>query len=759
MEHNTTNNAAKPVTHQADLAKLPKCLAPLIERAQWAVWRWVQQSDGRWQKPPFQARDLERHASTKDPNTWADYATALATVQAGQADGISYMLTDRDELAAADLDHCRVVATGSIDVWAQHLLEQADLLGLYVEITPSGDGLRIWGTANGDVLHRKFALDTGDAALELFRHTHKALTLTGLEIDRCRKLGCINKLLDWSALWAERHKTASTAAQTKDVGGFSGGTGSAYSINAIEQFVRTGAPVGANRSNLFHTIVGHYLGCGWSAEQIVAHLGQFPDGIGNRYLDEGRLEQEIRRSITKYKTSSTPLNAGAWTGFSPDQPEQELEEKIDSAPEFDEQAKPHPTEKEEPELEEPDLEDPEELEEDELAADPTLPEMYAHGDADPRPLKDWLIKRLIPAAGHGLLSGQWGAYKTFMALDLAGALMTGQPFLGLTVKRQCGVLFLAAEGADEMRLRIEAVVRNKCGNMQRAPFRWYETVPTLLQPGAVDKLVAMAQQADDSLQAEFGLPLGLILIDTIAASAGYNLPGAENDNAVGQAIMNVLKAVSQQLSCFVLGIDHFGKNVETGTRGGSSKEASCDLVLACLGERELSGRVTNTRLAIRKCRGGPQGQEFPFTTRVVESPERDEDGDPITTLVVDWQTGPAATPEPPNDPWVQSRRTDQRNAMLRLKRVLMAVLADQGVDLPSSPDGPVLRMVDCEIVREEFYTRTIAKGSPEQKRKFRHMQFKRAIASAEKQGLIGICEIKDVTYLWLSQPANTAEDI
>ena len=78
----------KPTTHQGDLTKLPRALAPLVERPQWAVWRWTQQPNGRWQKPPYQALDPQRHASTKDPDTWSDYATALATVQAGKADGI-----------------------------------------------------------------------------------------------------------------------------------------------------------------------------------------------------------------------------------------------------------------------------------------------------------------------------------------------------------------------------------------------------------------------------------------------------------------------------------------------------------------------------------------------------------------------------------------------------------------------------------------------------------------------------------------------
>jgi len=236
-----SNNSGKPTTAQGNLAKLPRALAPLIERPQWTVWRWTQKPDGSWQKPPFMATQPGRHASTKDSTTWSDYSKALAAVQAGHADGISYILTTDDPLAAIDLDHCRDVDTHSIDVWAQNFLHRGRLT--YSEVTPSGYGCRIWGFADGE-----------------------------------------------------------------------------------------------------------------------------------------------------------PLN-------------------------------------------------------------------------------------------H-------------------------------VVKRQCGVLLIAAEGADEVRLRLDAVVREKCGGMARAPFAWYETAPVLLHKDAVENLVAMARQAEASLLAEHGLPLGLIIIDTISDTAG-----------------------------------------------------------------------------------------------------------------------------------------------------------------------------------------------------------------------------------------------
>ena len=502
-------------------------------------------------------------------------------------------------------------------------------------------------------------------------------------------------------------------------------------------------------------------------------------------MAESRLSLEISRSFRKWRglPSMSPdelkqwtaewmdgcrshgrLDGGRWfrseSTAPPPQPDPELDDDVPEQTLPDPELDDAPPEQKPPPDPVQDLDD--ELDDDELdddepepsKSDSGLPPMYCYGDPDPRPIKSWAIKRLMPTIGHGILGGQWGTYKTFTVFDLAACLMTGQPFLDYQVKRQSGVLLLAAEGADEVRLRMQAVVNTKCGNMPRAPFRWYETAPVLLHKDAVKMLVAMGEQAAASIQEEFGLPLGLVVIDTMAVAAGYSEQGAENDSATVTAVMRVLKDVAERLSCFVLGVDHYGKNVDAGIKGSVAKETQGDLILACLGERERSGSVTNPRLAVRKCRGGVQGREFPFTTRVVEHPEKDEDGEAVTTLVIDWQPVPpgGAQPQTKPDPWAQSRRQDQRTPALRLKRVLMSILADRGVELRIPPDGPLVRMVKQAIVQKEFYIHTPADGTPEQKRKIRHQQFNRALAWAEDNQLIGVEEIDDVTYLRLTRP-------
>jgi hypothetical protein len=750
----------KPTAHPSNFSKLPKALSALIERERWAVWKWTRTEKGVWQKPPYQGKDPRRHASTTDPATWCSYSEALSTVLAGQADGITYMLGADDQLAAIDVDHCRDPKTGSIHSWAQNILDAAR--DSYAEITPSGEGLRIWGLAGADAesVNRKFSFGSGEA-VEVFRRTAKALTITGARIAGAGKLTDTDKLIGWALTWAERKKAASEAAKPtnghavlKDPG-FGGG----YDVEFINQVIREGAPDGANRSDLFHAIVGHLIGTGLDAAAIEKKLRQRPDGIAARYIAEDRLDREIARSAAKYESNALPVFAG----FAP----------IASTPAS--------TPKPKPKDPDDDLEEPPEASEsdgapggvDSLAGvelgsvfdasgapvrDPRLPQMYAHGEDGQQPLKSWAIKGLMPTTGHGLLSGQWGAFKTFVALELASALITGTPFVGHRVKRQCGVMFVAAEGAGEVRLRLNAVVEHKCSGVKRAPFLWFDKTPALLQQGAAEKLSAMARQTHHFLTHEFGLPLGLIVVDTISNAAGYMKGGDDNDSATTTALMGTLRAVAETIGCFVLGVDHFGKDIAGGTRGSTAKESSADLVLAALGDKAVTGAVSNVKLAIRKNRAGRSGMEYPFSMREVAL-GADEDGDPITTLVVDW-TPPSVTPEPakpPPDPW-KARTQPQQAIVDKLKRAMMGAMAERGVSLPIPPDGPVVRMIEQEKVREIFYSQTVAAGTPAQKAEIRRQQFRRALRWADENGAIAGHEIDAVDYLRLRRPGEGGED-
>jgi hypothetical protein len=388
--------------------------------------------------------------------------------------------------------------------------------------------------------------------------------------------------------------------------------------------------------------------------------------------------------------------------------------------------------------------------------EPPIDTMHFHGDAEVQIVRNWTIKNLMTEQGAGLLSGQWGTYKTTLALDLAAAIMRGPGhfFAGLPVKRQGGVLFIPVDGLDEFPIRLQAVVEARCGNAKKMPLAWDGSCPPLLGSKTLGILTAMAKKAADRLQRDFGLPLALIVIDTWVVAAGYTKSGEDNDTASTQKILALMFKLSRATGAYVVGIDHFGKNLETGIRGSGNKESSGDLSLIALGDKDPSGRVTNTRLCIRKRRHGPNGVEIPYTVEIVDL-GRDEDGDPVTSVVAKW-TGDAVAAAASTKPAAKDTGWSTANLKL-LQRALMNMTADVGTDLRPFGDGPMVRAVTTKVLRDEFYRSFPSKSDdPAKRAEARRRAFNRALDDANERQLIGTREIDDTDYVWLAkiEPAS-----
>lgn len=368
--------------------------------------------------------------------------------------------------------------------------------------------------------------------------------------------------------------------------------------------------------------------------------------------------------------------------------------------------------------------------------------IHWQGETDTRANQPWLVAGLIPERGKGLISGQWGTFKTFAAMDLAATVAWGGTFLDFAVRRQGGTLFVAAEGAFQVPTRLQGLMEKKSPDpKKKIPFAWVDSCPSLLRPDGVKQIVADAKEVDEKMRAHFGLPLVMVVVDTVISAAGYTKAGDENDAAIGARVMRSLEEISRQTGTFVFGVDHFGKAVETGTRGSSAKEDSADVVLSLLGERQVSGRVTNTRLAVRKSRGGESGQEFPFTASVIDMGE-DEFGMPITTRIIEWGRGQA--PVGDGADW------DTR-PLKTFRHALTAVLAEAGVEhKPKMGDGPAVQAADLEAVRAEFYRTYFVDGGNQTTKR---SAFNRAMDRAGAKDLVRFGE-DDLGrgLIWLVQP-------
>ncbi|MGI5404110.1 DNA primase [Streptomyces sp. CA-135486] len=128
--------------------------------------RWVRRSAT---KAPLTTAG--RAASSTNRRTWSTHSEASAST-AGV--GLGFVLSDVDDVVCIDLDHCINPLTGRLAPWAAAIIRDAG--ATYVEVSPSGDGLHIWGRA--DVRHGRRIRRPDGTAVEIYG-TGRYIAMTG----------------------------------------------------------------------------------------------------------------------------------------------------------------------------------------------------------------------------------------------------------------------------------------------------------------------------------------------------------------------------------------------------------------------------------------------------------------------------------------------------------------------------------------------------------------------------------------------------
>ena len=156
---------------------LPKLPAIFKTFPNWVTWESVER------KAPI-ISGTRQNASSSNPDTWVDYATACANAKSGRGFQNLGFVTDKCKvetgyLRALDLDGCRNPVDGKLADWGQRIV---DMCGSYSEVTPSGYGLRVWIISNlqGNYVYR-FDPSTGFGSkvqVEIF-DDGKYFTVTG----------------------------------------------------------------------------------------------------------------------------------------------------------------------------------------------------------------------------------------------------------------------------------------------------------------------------------------------------------------------------------------------------------------------------------------------------------------------------------------------------------------------------------------------------------------------------------------------------
>ena len=228
----------------------------------------------------------------------------------------------------------------------------------------------------------------------------------------------------------------------------------------------------------------------------------------------------------------------------------------------------------------------------------------------PAALPKELIKKLLPAEGVAVTGGQSTAGKTFMQIHKSICLAAGNSYFGHSIVERVGTCFVAAEGRPLINNRIMAAMIKKDGVAGRLPICWPKLMPDLSSADGIKLFVRYMQELDRRFRGDFGVRLGHIVIDTVAAVCNMK---DEDDNAEATKICNILRSIFEDTAALMAPVHHYGKNATSGLRGASAWKASADVVEGVLADIDaLSGETSNRQVVFNKARDGVQGPLSPF---------------------------------------------------------------------------------------------------------------------------------------------------
>jgi hypothetical protein len=577
---------------------IPQALKALPRWAPWrAVWNVKRK---KFDKIPAHALPPYYGISTAKPERWHTFDVALKayTDNPGVFGGLGYVMTTPHGVVGIDLDNC--VVDNTIAPWAQDVIDQ---LAGYTELSPSGHGLRV--LVRGTTAHDWTNHETG---IEVYAgHEPRFLTVTGQRL-KVSPLGLQDAPVGVLEGLAAQYATAKTVATavTLELPDILDelvlpSLDSLPLPTSVAAFLTLGDHGGDRSRALFASAVALY-NAGLSDDEVFSILAlnpfAFEVALDHRRQDSDRALMYLwTEQCQKGKAKSTPVaSLGDFEVLAEKQPVVPANiENIaieNAADDFDEveDAHPAPAPKHRFEV---------------VPAD-----QFASGKPP-----SWIVKGVLPEAELIVLFGESGSGKSFMALDLAGAIARGVPWRGRKV-RQGRQVYIAAEGAGGFRNRLKAYAAAHTLDLKGLDLGVIKAAPNfMVKDDALDVCKAILA----------GGPVSVVWVDTFAQV----MPGA-NENAgedVGKALQHC-KGIHKATGAVVVLVHHAGKDSSKGARGWSGLRAAADAELeVCFdgdGAREL--RIT-------KQKDGEDGLVFGFRleTHMIGV---DEDDEAVTSCTV-----------------------------------------------------------------------------------------------------------------------------
>ena len=580
--------------------------AALRAANRWAPWRaaWDVKR-GKYDKIPMRADHPELGLSTANPARWFPFTDALrAHKQAkGMLAGVGYCMTKPHGIVGVDLDNALV--DGVAEPWALEIIER---LGGYTETSPSGRGLRVFVT--GEI---ESDWTNHEVGVEVYAGwTPRFLTLTGRRWPGApadvgpAKPGALHWLTETHRMSSEQKIAKGELPplplmlhpddlpDIEDMG---------LPPRAVD-FLQSGETTG-DRSRTLHSTSVALFSAGLNEVEVLSVLFNNPFSL-EVALDHRRQDHDKALDYlwhhhvcaAKSKAASRMLTAEDFETFEAS--------FVDEAPEPSGDAV---------------------LDEFEVIEPATRPKLkfepiQAGAYAALSTRLEWLVPNVLPAKGLSSIFGESGAGKTFFVMDLVARVSAGLPWWGREVKQK-RVVYVAAEGATGVRLRLQALGKEMQLDLGSLPLYVIAGQPNILEAPDVKALVQAIRSVGGA---------DVLVLDTIAQVT----PGANENSSedMGKALKHC-QTLQSVLDCAVVLVGHSGKDANKGQRGWSGIKGAMDAQI------EVTRTATYRAASVSKLKDGTgEGVEYMFQLREILL-----DVDPIEGDTTSCVVEPVMSPE------------------------------------------------------------------------------------------------------------------
>lgn len=267
------------------------------------------------------------------------------------------------------------------------------------------------------------------------------------------------------------------------------------------------------------------------------------------------------------------------------------------------------------------------------------------------PAIDWLITDYIEDLTTGVLFGEPGSYKSFLSIDIALHVATGQPWHGQPVK-QGPALLIEGEGRQGVGKRARVWSDHYGQDLTGKAFISTTSASLMDADGAIELMNHIKR-----LRRSIKQNPRVIVIDTLARNFGN---GDENATVDMNQFVKHVDAIRDEFKCTVLIVHHTGRSSKEQPRGNSALVGACDFMYRTETQASLMAKLVCVKM---KDAEQPQPTYFKGSELTFET----NDGGENTSLYFEKADG------------VLQERKELKGKQLELYQLLLGHVDDAGV--------------------------------------------------------------------------------